>query len=188
MKHLLLAIGLAFSISSQAATTLNQDLFQGTADIVSEAVVSGQKFVVGDNLTYKLNLGGFINGTMAMTVKAITATDLVLTQDMDLQFQKQSCEATIDMTNGKMKSLVCNGQSQDPGDQGDIEVVDQKEDTITVPAGTFKCVYIKAKMKKDNSEIEQWLNGGLPITGMAKAIMPSQLGKINLDLSSYKKN
>jgi hypothetical protein len=146
-------------------------------------------WVVGDTASYKLNLASFINGTMVMTIKDVQATTVTIQQDLDIQIQKQSCTEVIDSTNGQVKSMVCNGQAQNPGDAGDVTVIDSKEDTVTVPAGTFDCLYIKAHSKSQNADIEQWANPKLvPVMGMVKALMPSQIGQIDIQLTSFKKN
>jgi hypothetical protein len=80
--------------------------------------------------------------------------------------------------------MIVNGKEQAPPEQ-DIEVIEVKEDTVTVPAGTYKAVYIKAKDKKQNQEIEQWANPKeVAIMGMIKTISPSQLGKVNVELTA----
>ena len=102
---------------------------------------------------------------------------------------KQNCEMTINPQTGETKKFVCNGQEQN-ADQGQVEVIDSKEDTITVPAGTFTCLYIKAKStaQGQTNEIQQWANPKLvPVMGMVKTIAPSQMGEVNLELTSFKK-
>jgi hypothetical protein len=108
---------------------------------------------------------------------------------MDLGFAgKQDCDEVIDSTTGAVKSMVCNGQNQNPGDASDVEVIDSKEDTITVPAGTFTCLYIKAHSKSQNADIEQWANPKLvPVMGLVKALAPSQIGQVTVELTSFKK-
>ncbi|PIS10164.1 MAG: hypothetical protein COT73_10880 [Bdellovibrio sp. CG10_big_fil_rev_8_21_14_0_10_47_8] len=60
---------------------------------------------------------------------------------------------------------------------------------MTVPAGTFTCLYIRAKDSEKNQEIQQWINPKLiPVLGMAKSIVPSQMGEVVLELTSFKKN
>lgn len=184
LAALVLGLGTLAS-ASDLATMIAKNVHQMFASVDPQA---GLHFVVGDQASYKLNLGGFLNGTMVMTVKSVKQDEVVITQDMDLGFQKQSCEETLNPNTGELKKLVCNGQEQNQ-DQGEIELVDSKEDKITVPAGTFECLYIKAKLKKDNSEVEQWVNPKqIPVFGMIKMIAPSQIGKMTVELSSFKKN
>jgi hypothetical protein len=182
---------LALTVSTFAsATTINQVVFDTSLKILSDVVTQGPfHFVVGDQTNYKMNIGGFINGTMSITVKTVADDEVVLAQDIDMSFLgKQACEQTFNPNTGAVKKIVCNGQEQKPSD-GSFEMIENKEDTVTVPAGTFTCLYVKAKNTKDNSEIEQWINPkAIPVMGMAKMIAPSQIGKMTVELTSFKRN
>jgi len=186
-KTILLALGLAVSVSANAntLTTLMTDLNKVVVN--NQETQSGFSWAVGDTANYKLSIGGFINGTMVMTIKSVAADAVVIGQDMDLGFMgKQSCDMTINPNTGETKSMVCNGQAQDPNAGGPVEVIETKEDTVTVPAGTFTCLYIKAK--QGENQIEQWANPKLiPVAGMVKAIAASQMGPVNIELTSFKK-
>lgn len=189
LKTILLAMGLAASVNASAATlndvvsVANQAIFSGTVE------AQGFDFKVGDKADYKLNMGGFIQGTMAMEVKAVSADSVTLGQSVSIMGQGQNCELVMNPNTGETKSLVCDGKPQEIPDQGGMEVVDMKEDKVTVPAGTFECLYIKVKQTKDNSIVEQWANPKLvPVSGMIKSIMPSQLGKVTVELTGFKKN
>ncbi len=193
MKTLVLALGLALSLGAQAKPTLNS-VVSSLNNTVAAAVEAQGAFnwVVGDTSSYKLNMGGFISGSMVMTVKVVEPARLVLGQDMDLGFMgKQSCEMTLNPQTGKTEKLVCNGQDQSQAEQGTVEVIDSKEDTITVPAGQFTCLYIKAKSTSQGKEtiIQQWANPKLvPVMGLVKALTPSQFGEVKVELSSFHKN
>lgn len=187
-KSLLLTLGLTVSFGAQANTieALAYDLNQA---MLSEAMVQGPfDFKVGDSASYKLNMGGFINGTMVMAVKAVGAEDVTITQEMDLMGQKQSCEQVLNPNTGEIKKFQCNGQDQDAGSADDIELIETKEDTVKVPAGTFVCMYIKARQKSTGQDVEQWINPKeVPVFGMVKQVAPSQLGKVTVELTSFKK-
>ena len=60
---------------------------------------------------------------------------------------------------------------------------------VTVPAGTFDTIYIKIKDKANNDQIsEQWVNPrDIPLSGMVKSLADSQLGKVTIELTSFKK-
>lgn len=188
-KALLIATSVLVSVNASAKTTIVDFVQSVNKTILAEGDVNGFNWKVGDQANYAINMGGFIKGTMDYSVKAINGSEATLGQEIDLGFAgKQSCETVIDTANGQVKSIVCNGQNQNPGDQGEIEVVDTKEDNVTVPAGKFNCLYVKAHDKKQNADIEQWINPKLvPIMGLIKAIMPSQMGKVNIELTSFKK-
>ncbi|MCE3010511.1 MAG: hypothetical protein LW875_07860 [Proteobacteria bacterium] len=188
IKSAVLALCLTFAVGAQA-TNVNQVALGLSQSVLSEVDAQNMNWKVGDSASYNMK-GGFINGKMVMTIKSITGNEVVINQNLDLGFLgKQDCDATIDASNGQTKKLVCNGQEQQAPSQGDIEVVDIKDDKITVPAGTFECLHIIAKNTKDNSEINQWANPKLvPVSGLIKAVTPSQIGTMTVELTSFKKN
>ncbi len=187
-KSMILALGFIVSVSANATnlTALAHDI---NTQILSGVQMQGVfNWKVGDTTTYNLDMT-IIKGTMTMAVKDVQPDAVTFTQDMDMGMAgKQSCEMIINPNTGETKKLTCNGQDQSTGGAGDVTVVDQKEDTVTVPAGTFTCLYIKAQQKKDNSVVEQWINPKLiPVLGMAKTIAPSQFGAVTIVLASYKR-
>jgi hypothetical protein len=190
MKSIILTVSLLASAFASAKTATIYDVLRATTEaVVTEQEARGINWTVGDTAAYTLSVS-FIKGSMVYTVKALNGNEGVLLQDVDMGFAgKQSCETTLDLSTGEVKKMVCNGQEQQPGAAGEYEVLETKEDNITVPAGAFNCLYMKIHDKKNNQDIEQWANPKqVPIMGMVKAIMPSQLGPLTLELKSYKKN
>jgi len=186
-KSLLVAMSLVATVSAQAYTMENLAQEVSKAIVQSADVRSPFDFKVGDTASYKLKMG-FLPGTMVMTVKDVQPEEVTISQIMDMMGQKQDCVQILNPNTGESKSLTCNGQAQDSGDPSDIEVVEQKEDTVTVPAGTFVCLYVKAKQKSTGNEIEQWINPSeVPVYGMVKSTSPSQMGKVVIELTSFKK-
>ena len=72
--------------------------------------------------------------------------------------------------------------------KNDIEIVDQKQEQVTVPAGTFDSIHITIKDKANNGDLsEQWVNPrDIPIAGMVKTLANSQIGKVTMELTSFK--
>lgn len=189
LKSLMLAATLIVSVSAQAYNTVAESLFAAQLPQIQDSVVTeGLNWVVGQENNYKLNMGGFLNGTMKMSVREIGADGAWLVQDVDLSIQKQKVEVLIDLNNGQIKKMIVNGKEQAPP-KADYEVVETKEDHITVPAGAFDVIYMKVKDKANNNAIsEQWINPrDIPISGMAKSLADSQLGKVTIELTSFKK-
>jgi hypothetical protein len=174
-----------------SATTISAFTYDLVEGVLSSQVhsMAGLNFKQGDTAAYKMSIASFINGTMTTTVKSVAVDAVVITQDVSIMGQAQSCDSTINPQTGQIKSIVCNGKPQDANQQGDIEVVDSKEDSVTVPAGTFDCLYVKAHNKKDNTDIEQWINPKLvPVMGLVKMNAPTQLGTMVAELTSFKRN
>lgn len=188
-KSLFIAATILATATANAYTTLGEALFAAQQQQIQESVVTqGLNWQVGQENNYKLNMGGFLNGTMKMSVREIGADGAWLVQDIDLSIQKQKVEVLIDLNNGQIKKMIVNGKEQTPP-KADYEVVEQKEDHITVPAGSFDTIYIKVKDRANNNAIsEQWINPrDIPISGMAKSLADSQLGKVTIELTSFKK-
>lgn len=191
IRALLLTAGLFVATHASAVTPM--EIAVGTSQKVLAGVVAqGFNFVKGDSANYKLNMGGFINGTMAMLVADVGADGVWIHQDMDLGFMgKQNIQELIDPNTGEIKKMIVNGKEQAPPEAGDIEVIDSKEDTITVPAGTYTCLYIKAKVTQQGqtSNMEQWIDlRDIPVMGLVKTTMDSQMGPVTIELTSFKRN
>jgi hypothetical protein len=189
-KSLIIAATLVVSTVATASQTAGQFLFSGQVALIQDVAAQGLAWKVGDENNYKLNMGGFLNGSMKMFVREINveAAEAWLQQDVDLMFQKQKIEALIDTNTGKTKKILVDGKEQ-ATPEPNFEIVEQKEAQVTVPAGTFKTMYIKIKDLNNNQITEQWINPReIPINGMAKSLADSQLGKVTIELTSFKKN
>ena len=188
VKSILVAAALVVSASAHASTSVGESIFAAQASQIKQAVMTeGLNWKVGDQCDYKLNLGGFLNGTMIMSIREVTADGTWMVQDVDLQIQKQKIEALIDTNTGEIKKLLVDGKEQ-AVPKNDIEIVDQKQEQVTVPAGTFDSIHITIKDKANNGDLsEQWVNPrDIPIAGMVKSLANSQIGKVTIELTSFK--
>lgn len=188
-KAIIAALGLVVTVQAQAAPSVFdvvRDIQQ--VSIMDQARTTGLDWKVGDANNYTLDMG-FIKGSMSMSCREISADGIWIDQDMDLGFAgKQKAQILIDPNTGEIKKMLVNGQEQQVPKQN-IEIVEVKEDKITVPAGTFDCVHARIKDKDNNQETNAWLNPQLiPLSGMLKTIQPSQFGKVTVELKSYHKN
>lgn len=140
----------------------------------------------GDTANYNVDMG-FIKGKMVTSVTSNDGNEIWLLQDMDLGFAgKQKVETLIDANTGEVKKVIANGQEQEVPKQ-DLEVVEIVDDTITVPAGTFKCIHAKLLDKSTNDELNMWASTDVPMSGLVKQIAPSQFGKVTVELTSFTK-
>lgn len=190
LKKFLVAIA-AIAGFQAAALSINIQLLDVQAlntQILDEVRTQGLPWKVGDTAEYSLNLGGFIDGSMVMLVREETAEGVWLQQDIDLQFQKQKVETLFDKETGQVKRVLVDGQEQKIEGGEAPEIVESKPDTITVPAGTFECSFIKLKDKKQGTTTDLWLNPELvPIVGLIKQVAQSQLGPVTLELKGFGK-
>ena len=183
-----LAAVLAFSVGAKAVTATAVELSQPlitTVAIQTKVSTLGLKWKVGDNADYKINIGGFFDGTIHSFVRDDNGTEIWVQQDADLMGNKQKIEILFDKATGQVKKMLADGKEQALPDASNMEVVDQKEDSVTVPAGTFKAIYVKIKDKKDGKIQEAWINPQeVPINGMVKALADSQFGKVTQELTA----
>lgn len=152
--------------------------------------VNALDWTPGDSAAYNLTIGGFIKGTMDSSIRSAEPNGYYwVDQVADLGFAgKQNIEVLINPATGDIKKLIVNGQEQDPPVQEDFQVIEMKEASITVPAGTFDAVYIKTKNDSGNVN-ETWLNNDVvPVFGLVKQIAPTQMGNLDMELTSYHKN
>lgn len=189
-KKLLLVLGMFTASFSMASDVSVVDLVKGVnQNLMSQAHTMAFNWVVGDACHYNLNVSNFINGKMDMVVREKNAEGFWIDQNMDLGFMgKQTASILVDPNTGAIKKIIVNGQEQQIPDQSDMEVVEVKETSVTVPAGTFEAVYMKVRDKKQNQDSEQWVNPKLvPITGSIKSVAQTQLGAATTELVSFEK-
>lgn len=189
-KSLIIAAATLVVSAVAQANSPAEVLFASQKAVMQDVVAQGLPWVVGDENNYKITMG-FLPGTMKMFVREINAdrTEAWLVQDVNLLIQKQKIEALIDMNTGETKKMLVDGKEQQiPA--SNYEIIDQKEAQVTVPAGTFRTMYIKIQDNGNNGQItEQWVNGrDIPVNGMAKSMSDSPLGKVTIELTSFKKN
>ena len=187
-KAILVSLGLIVGSSAFAAPTLGEVVFFQQHQVMLDQVhAQGLDFKVGETNNYSLDMG-FIKGTMIMKCREINADGIWLDQDMDLGFAgKQKISTLLDPNTGAVKKMIVNGKEQAPEKQN-IEVVEVKEDHITVPAGAFDCIHATLKNKDDGKITNAWINPQqIPLSGMLKTIAPSQFGDVTVVLTSFKK-
>lgn len=187
-KSIVFAASLVIAASANAYSNVAESIFAGQQAQIQESVVAqGLNWKVGQENNYKLNMGGFLNGTMKMYVREIISDGIWLVQDIDLMIQKQKIEVLLDPNTGVIKKMLVDGKEQAPP-KTDFELVEQKEDRVTVPAGAYDAIYLKIKDNANNGQIsEQWVNPrDIPLSGMLKSLADSQLGKVTIELTSFK--
>ena len=188
-KSLLIAATLIVSLGAHAYNSVAESLLASQLPSIQNSIVTeGLDWKVGQSANYSLDMGGFLKGTMVMSVKSVDATGIWMVQDVDLSIQKQKIEVLMDPNTGAIKKMLVNGQEQQVP-KNDYEVIDQHEDHITVPAGAYDVIYVKIKDNANNGQIaEQWVNPrDIPLAGLVQSKADSQLGKVTIQLTSFKK-
>jgi hypothetical protein len=187
-KFLGLAAAAILALGTQANASTLVDASKLQMQTMAQAQLTGLNWTVGDQADYKVSIGGFINGTSHNSVSKDEGTSIWMTQDMDLGFAgKQLIEVQFEKATGKILKMLVGGKEQQVPDASDVEVVEMHEDNVTVPAGSFPCIYAKIKSKKDNSIQEAWINPQVvPMSGLLKALADSQFGKVTQEATAFK--
>ena len=179
------------AVSTQAKADSQIDFTAMAKNLQVQTLVSaklnGLNWKVGDQADYTVVIGGFINGKSHNFVREDIGTSLWMVQDMDLGFAgKQLVEVLINKTTGAIEKMLVGGKEQTIPDAKDTEIVDMHEDKVTVPAGSFDCIYAKIHSKKDNTFQEAWINPQVvPMSGLLKALADSQFGKVTQEATAF---
>lgn len=194
IRLLITVLGMVLATQAQASNATLVDVLTSTVQQSAEqslmdAGTLGLNLKVGDTANYNLDMG-IMKGTMVNSVLSIDAEGAWLQQLVELGFLgKQDIRILMDPNTGEVKKVLANGQEQKLPEPGNYELIENKEDTINVPAGRFVCLYIKARDKSNNQEVQQWVNlKDVPVMGLVKSIAPSQFGPVTIELTSFKKN
>ena len=142
--------------------------------------------LVGDYSNFKATVsteGQTMAGTLEVALVAKTATGFKMTattkfDNQPSEHQEKDVNAD-DLINDEMISyLLANCATQN----GQLQ-------SVTVPAGTFKTIYLKMKDNANKGAIsEVWVNPrDIPLSGMAKTISESPLGKVTIELNSFER-
>lgn len=142
---------------------------------------------VGQKMNHKISVMG-MEGSMATEVKKETEVGFWLNQDVSIAGQEQKVQLLISKEDGTIVEMIVNGQKQTPPETPEVEILEQKSASISVPAGTFDCVFAKIKDVSTENVTDIWLNQKLiPINGMLKMITTQQGMEIVAELVSFKK-
>ena len=139
---------------------------------------------VGDYANYDLDLG-FFNGKINKTVPKDEGTAVWMKIIAKTGMGSQTIETLVRKTDGKVLKIIIDGKEQSNA-QHDIEIIEKKADTITVPAGTFQTIYIKVKDKTEDAEIESWINPvKIPLDGSAKTTIKKGFVNATMVLTDF---
>lgn len=171
-----------------SANPASQTVLDITNSVVQQTMQFGTGWEVGDTANYNIK-ASIINGTMKMFIREKVTEGMWVQQDMDLGFMGKQKIEILFAPNGTVLQLLVNGEKQTPPDPADQEIIEMKDDRVTVPKGTFDCTYVKIKDVKSGDVSEAWidLTREVPITGMIKTLAPSQIGQVTVELTSYVK-
>ena len=168
------------ALVQEVQNTMSAQLERSTLDLIN--------WKIGDNMVYDVELGSMGKlGSMTMAASKDEGAAVWVKEEANLMGQNDVTEILINRADGKVLKMIHNGQEQQVPNQ-DIEIISQDYTSVTVPAGTFKCMHVVAK-SKDVSKMEIWANPqATALMGMVQQSMDSQMGTVTLKLTSFKKN
>ncbi len=186
MKKLVLSL-VAF-LALTGAAQANEDL----ALRIAMAQISGQtpetnviNWQVGDYQDLNLTIQSFPLGTMHKEATHEEGNAIWMKQAISGgMIGNQVVEVLIDRATGKVLKMKQNGQEQAPPEDK-IEIIDQEATSITVPAGTFEVIHIKARSQQ-GGDIEVWANPtAIKLDGTAKMTMQANGMPIAMELTKF---
>ena len=186
MKKLFLSIAmLAVAGSAQAydATDLARDI--ALANVQQNPAANVINWQIGDYCDMNISLQGMPLGTVHKEAMSDEGNAVWLKQSMSGgMIGNQVVEVLIDRATGKTLKMKQNGQEK-PVPDDKIEIIDQETATITVPAGTFETIHIRAKSQQAGN-IELWANPqAIKLDGAAKMTMQANGMPIAMELTKF---
>ena len=140
---------------------------------------------VGERSEYKMKAVIGNLGDLMKRVDREEGNAIWLISEMTGQ-QAQKVEAKLDRATGQILDYIVNGQRETPPDNG-FELISQDEQTITVPAGTFRTIHVVAKMNSGQvSKVEVWVNPReIVMDGNAKTIAYTSFFPVEIILQRF---
>ena len=141
---------------------------------------------VGDISEYKVSASMGGNGTMVKTVSKDEGAAIWVHSDMKTSGRNDIIDKLYDKATGNVLKVIRNGAEQNPEDSK-VQIISQTEETIKVPAGTYKVTHIVGKTAK-SPKIEIWVNtADTAIDGVVKMIMKTTMVTITSEMTKFKK-
>jgi hypothetical protein len=193
MKKILISFAALAALSANAmpptTVEVSQLLNQVARAEMTKDIQNVINWQVGDyhNISIKMAFGSG-TGTKVATKEDTDLNAIWLETNLSILGQAQKTEALISRADGSLLKLIVNGKEQEMSNDEKIEVIEQAETTITVPAGTFDCIYIRANVTQQGQtqEVKIWANPiDINLDGTLKMVMGSQFGDITLTLNSF---
>jgi len=200
-KIMMSALLLAGASVSQATTDVSAvRLAQEVAQIASSVRTLEAGLVAANLINWQI--GEYHNNTIKLSLpfpgsahKEVTKEETArnafwYVQDIAILGQKQKIETLMDRATGKVLEQIVNGKKEEVSEGDTMEILEQYETEVEVPAGKFDCMYIKAKVtsKGQTQELQAWINPvNINLDGMLKVVVQSQMGPVEMLLKDFGK-
>ncbi len=182
MKKLILSLSVA--LMAMAGSAQAHDLVTQIALMQAAQPSNVINWAIGDYQDSNISLQGMPLGTMHKEAMSEEGNALWLKQALSGgMIGNQVVEVLLDRATGKVLKMKQNGEEK-PVPDDKIEIIDQETATITVPAGTFETIHIRARSQQ--GPIELWANPqAIKLDGMAKMTTEANGMPIALELTKF---
>jgi len=190
MKRILFFMGVfAFLTTAQAGKTQEEltRWIKGSTlnplaimDLIDWEVGEWQEFVVHTS---------FGEGEMRKVVESEEDGAIWVVTDLSILGQVQNTRALVRRSDARILRFIVNGNEQTPpSEEQEIEILEQRTETITVPAGMYETLYVKIRAMQQGREIIQeiWLAPNeVVMEGSVKIRIPDNLFNVEMELVRY---
>lgn len=176
-----------FSAQADQASVSRSEAMSAALELMADLDMQAElTWKVGDISEYKVSASMGGNGTMVKTVTKDEGTAIWVHSDMKTSGRNDLIDKLYDKATGNVLKVIRNGAEQNPEDSK-VQVISQTEETIKVPAGTYKVNHIVGKTAK-SPKIEMWVNtADTAIDGVVKMIMKTTMVTITSEMTKFKK-
>lgn len=175
---------------SFALLLVSQTLFASIPqNIVNTLVVQGVEdlidWQVGEYTNYDIEF--FFPGTLTKEVTAEEEGAIWIVQVMAFEMLGNTeVRMKVSRSTGEILEFYVNGEKQDPPAPPKVDIVDQVEDTITVPAGTFDTIKITLKDLETEELSYLWINPrDVAMEGLVQMETGTQFGPMKMKLTAF---
>lgn len=186
MKRVLIVIILLAGFNANAILKSKQLISYNKIQTYTKTQAIGTlnlSWVVGEKTEYVLSLLSMPAGTINIEVVKETTKGFWVNQNIILFGQTSLVEMLFDKQTGEILESIVDGESKEPVEEERV-IMDQREERVTVPGGTFNSLYTKSQV---NGQLtEEWVNLKIiPIFGLLRQRVASDMGSLSLALKNY---
>lgn len=177
------------SLFAAAPSKVVNDVAVVPAAVVRAIVVQSVKdlidWKVGEYTNY--NIEFFLPGTLDKKVSGEEKGAVWVEEVMDFQgLGKTEVKVKLSRATAEILEYYVNGEKQEIPETPKYEIIDQEEEMLTVPAGTFKTIKVTLKDKESGEMTYIWINPkDVAMEGMVQMTAPTQFGEMTLKLTSF---
>jgi hypothetical protein len=185
MKKFTLFVAALFAVVGTAHANYDAAaLVQQIAMVNASPIANVINWKVGEFQDMNISLQGMAMGTIHKEATSEEGNALWLKETMaGAMIGNHVVEVLLDRADGHVLKMKQDGQEK-PVPTDKLEIIDQETATVTVPAGTFETIHIRAK--SEQGPLEVWANPqAITLDGTAKMTMTAQGMPIGMELTKF---